>query len=50
MKERVERVDASLPGKSRDKMNATIIDIVETRFSQVLRMLVHVEMLISDNK
>ena len=50
MKERVERVDASLADISRDKMNATIIDIVKTRLLQVLRMLVHVEMLISDNK
>ena len=50
MKERVERVDASLAGKSRDTMNATIIGMVKTRLSQVLRMLMHVEMLILDNK
>ena len=45
-----ERVDASLAGISRDKMNATIIDIVETRLLQALRMLADVEMLILHDK
>ena len=46
MKERVERVDASVAGASMDEINATIIEIVETRLSRELQMLVDVVVLI----